>query len=102
MMEPKPNIARVFNLVLQEERQRSMKSISGVAFQISQHNPPDDNVVAAYNNGYNKAKNRPICSHCGLAGHTIQRCYELHSYPQGYKQHNNNFRAQGQTSKPHT
>ena len=36
MMDPKPNISKVFNLVSQAERQRSMKITSVVAFQISQ------------------------------------------------------------------
>uniref|UniRef100_A0A0D3A4D9 Retrotransposon Copia-like N-terminal domain-containing protein n=1 Tax=Brassica oleracea var. oleracea TaxID=109376 RepID=A0A0D3A4D9_BRAOL len=96
MMEPRPNIAKVFNLVSQEEMQRSMKSTSNVAFSVSQNTTPADNVVAAYNAGYPKNKSRPICSHCGIAGHTIQRCYKLHGYPQGYKQSQNyNARAQG-------
>lgn len=54
MMEPKPSISRVFNLVSQEERQRSMKSTSNVVFQASQDTPLTDSVVAAYTGGYNK------------------------------------------------
>lgn len=76
-----------------------MKSTSAVAFNISQTASPDDFIVAAYNNGYAKNKNRPICSHCGIAGHTIQRCYKLHGYPQGYKSQNN-YRGHAQSSKP--
>lgn len=46
-------------------------------------------MVAAYTAGYNKQKIRQLCSHCGFSGHTVHRCYKLHWYPQGYKQHNN-------------
>ncbi|KAL4379256.1 hypothetical protein GQ457_02G035690 [Hibiscus cannabinus] len=27
---------------------------------------------------------RPQCSHCGLLGHTKEKCYKLHGYPPGY------------------
>lgn len=84
MMEPRPNISKVFNLVSQEERQRSMKSASTVACQVSQTSS-EDNLVAAYRRGYNRDRPRPICSHCCMAGHTVNRCYKLHGYPQGYK-----------------
>ncbi|WZY73460.1 hypothetical protein YC2023_005700 [Brassica napus] len=45
MMEPKPSLIKVFNLVSQEERQRSMKNssvTSSVAFQASQLNTQPD------------------------------------------------------------
>ena len=72
-----------------------MKSASTVAFNVS-HNNTEDSLVAAYNGGYNKNRFRPICSHCGLAGHTINRCYKLHGYPQGYKPHEFNNKSQNQ------
>ena len=101
MMEPKPLLAKVFNIVSQEERQRSMKSTSGVAFQASQMTSSPDSVVAAYAGGYNKQRPRPICSHCGLAGHTVNRCYKLHGYPQGYKASNSSYKGQNHSqSKP--
>lgn len=101
MMEPRPNISKVFNLVCQEERQRSMKSTSAVAFNISQTNP-DESVVAAYTGGYNKNRPRPVCSHCGLVGHVVTKCYKLHGYPQGYKNSNSNSRQQIQAPVPVT
>lgn len=100
MMDPRPNISKVFNLISQEERQRSMKSTSVVAFQVSQ-TAPDDQVVAAYNFGYNKQKQRPICSHCGISGHTVNRCYKLHGYPQGYKSQYKNSKASTPTNSVH-
>ncbi|XP_062162137.1 uncharacterized protein LOC133869196 [Alnus glutinosa] len=30
-------------------------------------------------------KDRPLCIHCGLLGHTMEKCYKLHGYPPGYK-----------------
>ena len=85
MMEPKPTLTKVFNLCSQEERQRSMKSTSNMVFQASQDTIQTDSIVATYSGGYNKQKTRRIRSHCGLLGHTVNRCYNLHGYPPGYK-----------------
>uniref|UniRef100_A0A2N9GQ92 Reverse transcriptase Ty1/copia-type domain-containing protein n=1 Tax=Fagus sylvatica TaxID=28930 RepID=A0A2N9GQ92_FAGSY len=30
-------------------------------------------------------KERPTCTHCGLLGHTVDKCYKLHGFPPGYK-----------------
>uniref|UniRef100_A0A2N9J5R4 Retrotransposon Copia-like N-terminal domain-containing protein n=1 Tax=Fagus sylvatica TaxID=28930 RepID=A0A2N9J5R4_FAGSY len=34
--------------------------------------------------GFQK-RDKPTCSHCGLIGHTMEKCYKLHGYPLGYK-----------------
>ena len=32
------------------------------------------------------AKNeRPLCTHCNMLGHTVDKCYKLYGYPPGYK-----------------
>lgn len=100
MMEPRPTISKVFNLISQEERQRAMKggsSSSTVAFQTSQQVTPsnsNDQVVAAYAGGYNKNQNKMICSHCGKQGHTVNRCYKLHGFPPGYKTQGSTYKQQ--------
>lgn len=38
----------------------------------------DDN-----NKGFKK--DRPTCAHCGIAGHSKDKCYKLHGYPSNYK-----------------
>lgn len=30
-------------------------------------------------------KDRPTCAHCGLLGHTKDRCYQIVGYPPHYK-----------------
>uniref|UniRef100_A0A2N9GTP1 Reverse transcriptase Ty1/copia-type domain-containing protein n=1 Tax=Fagus sylvatica TaxID=28930 RepID=A0A2N9GTP1_FAGSY len=32
-----------------------------------------------------KKRDKPTCSHCGLVGHTMEKCYKLHGYPPRYK-----------------
>jgi hypothetical protein len=34
-------------------------------------------------------KDRPMCSHCGVAGHIVDKCYKLHGFPPGYKSRGN-------------
>ena len=33
----------------------------------------------------NFKKGRPQCTHCGVMGHVVDKCYKLHGYPPGYK-----------------
>ena len=32
-----------------------------------------------------KGKDRPVCTHCGKTGHTVDKCYKLHGFPPGFK-----------------
>ncbi|KAF9663006.1 hypothetical protein SADUNF_Sadunf18G0113400 [Salix dunnii] len=36
-------------------------------------------------NKFNVRKDRPVRSHCGISGHTMEKCYKLHGFPPGYK-----------------
>ena len=86
LMDPLPTINKVFSLVSQEERQRELNSgstacgidSSATALTITNFKP---------NNGgknYGR-KERPLCSHCGITRHTMEKCYRLHRYLPGYK-----------------
>jgi hypothetical protein len=86
LMEPLPSINKVFALVSQEERQRELNSRpilhaveSGpTAFAVTNYKPYGGN------KNFGK-KERPVCSHCGITGHTVEKCYKIHGYPPGYK-----------------
>uniref|UniRef100_A0A803PZI1 Retrotransposon Copia-like N-terminal domain-containing protein n=1 Tax=Cannabis sativa TaxID=3483 RepID=A0A803PZI1_CANSA len=92
VMDPLPEINRVFHLVTQEENQRRS------------HNPTTDpnlNVAFAFH-GYKASgnkdnhgsrqqppkKGRPFCTHCNFHGHTIEKCYKIHGYQPGYSKPN--------------
>jgi hypothetical protein len=85
LMDPMPTINKVFSLVSQEERQRELSSgstIRGIesgATALAVNFRPN-----AGNKNYGR-KERPMCSHCGIAGHTVEKCYRLHGFPPGYK-----------------
>lgn len=44
---------------------------------------------ASLNATYNSKQSRPICSHCGYNGHTVDKCYKIHGYPPGFKHKKN-------------
>ena len=85
-MEPFPSISKVFSLISQKESQRLVtasmapSSDSQLAFVVK---APAKNGA---NRGNSKArkKDRPTCSHCGILGHTRDRCFKLHGYPPHY------------------
>ena len=86
-------MSKVFSLIIQEERQRTlgvrpMASVDTMAF-----NSMSSSSVCAVS----KSK-RPICSHCNIAGHTVDKCYKLHGYPPGYKSKMNSTGGRGFSS----
>ena len=84
-MDPMPNIDRVFSLIRQEERQRSIGKLSVPYVQSTALlcNTDAARSISA-KQGFQK-RDKPTCSHCGLVGHTMEKCYKLHGYPPGYK-----------------
>ncbi|XP_024032616.1 uncharacterized protein LOC112095167, partial [Morus notabilis] len=78
MLDHLPFVSKMFNLVIQEERQRSISPSSlalanYLAFNVSSSPPilPTLAIVAATSFSPSKTKcDRPICSHCGVTGRT--------------------------------
>ena len=86
MMEPLPSISKVFSLVVQEERQRQINSGSSLlpgSIAIAESSSPAS--ISATNFTQKTKRDRPLCTHCGIQGHTVDKCYKLHGYPLGYK-----------------
>ena len=78
-MEPIPPLTK--------ERQRTINNgISPLSDSIVLS---ESNLTSANANTGNFAskgkRQRPQCTHCGLQGHSIDKCYKLHGYPPGYK-----------------
>ena len=84
-MDPLPLINKVFSLILQEEQQCRIGSHSSSGL-------PGNSVAYAVKHDATKfdveskpgKKDRPLCAHCGILGHTKDRCYWLHGFPHGY------------------
>lgn len=106
MLKPIPTIEEAFNIVTQDERQRVIKPVTridNVAFQSSapslmSQGQAEDAYVAAYNTS--RMNQRPVCTHCGKSGHTIQKCFKIHGFPPGYKSHYKSQSKQKQSQTP--
>lgn len=95
MLDPLPSVAKVFNLVVQEEQQCTIGYIStapgdSLAFNVPSSQPPflptPNAPVAAVSSSQSQPRREcPICSRCGLTGPYVDRCYKLHGFPPGYK-----------------
>lgn len=81
LMDPLPTISKVFSLVLQEESQREIHSLTlssaGPMALLAKHD------MSRFTKPYMK-KERPRCSHCGVPGHVIEKWYKLHGFPPGF------------------
>ena len=89
MLKPFPSMSKVYALILQEESHKGIGHGHGHSFAFI----PKPNLVAMYvntkGNSGSKAepkKERPLCTHCNMLGHTMDKCYKLHGYPPSYKQ----------------
>ncbi|KZV52009.1 hypothetical protein F511_43798 [Dorcoceras hygrometricum] len=92
MIEPLPVIAKVFALVIQEERQRSIHygaPKTGVDHSVILNNVNLLTTAATAplrtsQGGKGGRGDRVVCSHCHFRNHTVDKCYKLHGYPPGH------------------
>lgn len=69
MKKSLPTLSEVYNILDQEDSQRSAKTFSQTpvdasTFQLSAYGRP-----------------RLVCTHCKGVGHVVDRCYKIHGYP---------------------
>ncbi|XP_016503224.2 uncharacterized protein LOC107821304 [Nicotiana tabacum] len=103
MMNPLPNIAQAFSILIQKEKQREvrpnnklvMESTSlnangpGNAKFRTNYNQRGGNVGANSHNSnkssYPPPRGRMFCDYCKNPGHTRDNCYRIHEFPQDFK-----------------
>ncbi|XP_022880683.1 uncharacterized protein LOC111397952 [Olea europaea var. sylvestris] len=105
LIDPLPAINKVFSLVAQEEKQReitarithNLDSVAMVAKNFNRNQYTNEGI----NNytGPNNKKECRQCSHHGLLGHKIDKCYKVHGYPPRYKFKNKNPVVHGVTNQ---
>nr|XP_023915870.1 uncharacterized protein LOC112027432 [Quercus suber] len=88
-MDPIPSLSKVYSLMIQEETQRSIPNTSVVkvdstALAVKVSTDQANSAINLVNSG-GKSKDRPVCTHCGKTGHTMDKCYKLHGFPPGFK-----------------
>ncbi|OIT31449.1 hypothetical protein A4A49_55870, partial [Nicotiana attenuata] len=103
MMNPLPSIAHAFSILIQEEKQREVKCHNQVMIDSTTLNVNTTGVntfrtnysqnsarTGSFRGNYNLNRPRPFCEYCKRPGHTKDKCYKLHGYPQGMNRSNNN------------
>ncbi|KAF9684635.1 hypothetical protein SADUNF_Sadunf04G0139100 [Salix dunnii] len=104
LMDPIPQVSKVFSLVQQQEKQHQMllstsAPDSMVLFTRNVSTPfkPFSKTYCSYckiqghsiEDCFKLGNSKPpICSHCNLSGHLAEKCYKLVGYPPGHKLYN--------------
>ncbi|XP_073041655.1 uncharacterized protein [Primulina eburnea] len=100
MLDPLPIISKVFSLVIQEERQRSIHQNLSQITVVHSSSATTTKSSSSFNPKGGKfdkpsRNDKLICSHCHYTGHTVDKCYKLHGFPPGHP------RFQQQQSRGH-
>ena len=102
-MDPLPFINKVYSLLIQEERQRSVGHgnfvhIESTTLAVKSSNPNFSSNFprffcnsSVFGGKNSKGKDRPICTHYGKLGHVMEKCFKLHRFPLGFKLKGKNF-----------
>ncbi|XP_031095197.1 uncharacterized protein LOC115999489 [Ipomoea triloba] len=90
--DPLPEVYKVFTMAEKLERQIALANLDlgklevGQANAVAVHN--EHELVAAVNSysGRNSANQNKgaKCTHCGMSGHTVDKCFKKHGYPPGW------------------
>ncbi|XP_075645486.1 uncharacterized protein LOC142616544 [Castanea sativa] len=103
LMEPLPTINKVYSLLIQEERQRSVGlgnyvhiesttlAVKGSNVNSNPNFPGFFGNFGASGGKNSKGRDKPICTHYGKLGHVMEKCFKLHGFPPGFKPKGKNF-----------
>ena len=98
-MDPLLSLNKVYSLLIQEEKQRSIGignsngpfiEFTALATKVNSRRGSSSN--GGYKN-QKKGKEKPICSHYGVSGNNVDKCYKIHGYPPRYKSKSKNALA---------
>ncbi|XP_026459081.1 uncharacterized protein LOC113359704 [Papaver somniferum] len=87
--EPLSSVAKLYNLVRQEEEQHGLNSlvvhnVDSAALNVCRHDPRSNRSFPGNKNGASSSNNkrqRPFYDHCNKHGHTRLICWKLVGYP---------------------
>lgn len=97
MQQPLPTLSNAFKIFSQEERHQEFSHNTGagqktLAFLADNKyrgpggsNVNGPNFQKPNNAGKSNKKNTYYCTHCKMAGHSVERCFKIHGYPPNFK-----------------
>lgn len=92
LMEPLPNVRAAFSIIYREESNQKNGSLNSNTARTQTQNSAF--VAKTGDQKRFKGKNTNLqCKHCGLKGHTIERCYKLIGFPKDFKSKNDVFNS---------
>ncbi|XP_052724191.1 uncharacterized protein LOC128193979 [Vigna angularis] len=97
LMDPLPNVNRVFSLIMQQERQEKNSSpeVKVLANASDKNNQWKGQGRGSGSRAQGRGRGRnpnygKQCSFCNKMNHTVDECYSKHGYPPWYKKGDNN------------
>jgi len=83
MMSPLPSLGQTYSLLIQEERQRQVKNAGHFLSDSASFNAGAQKVVYQPSQKKNEGRKNSqyFCEYCKRQGHTMEKCYKLHGYP---------------------
>ena len=103
LMDKLPSINKVYSLLIQEERQRSVGHgnfvhIKSTTLVVKGSNPNFNSNFPSFSGNFgviggknSKRKDRPICTHYGKLGHVMKKFFNLHGFPPSFQPKGKDF-----------
>ena len=83
LMDHLPFVNKVYFLLIQEKMQMSVSL--GTRVESTALATKNQNFTTSNGGSNSKGKERPLFTHCGKLGHTIDKCYKLYGFSPSYK-----------------
>jgi hypothetical protein len=112
LMDPLPNICRVYSLLVQQERQAvipldesKLLAAANTSYQgrggSSNRGRGTRGGRSTTGSGSGRGRGNRICTHCGMTNHVVDNCFKKYGYPPHWQQNStvNNVATQGITEE---
>ncbi|GAU48797.1 hypothetical protein TSUD_81460 [Trifolium subterraneum] len=88
LMEPLPNIGKVYSLLVQQERQSLLFSDEPKILAATGYNVNGRGSSSSRGRGerggkppYGRGKGNKVCTFCGMTNHVVDECFKKHGFP---------------------
>ncbi|CAB77838.1 putative reverse transcriptase [Arabidopsis thaliana] len=85
MKKTLPSLSEVFNMIDQDEIQRSARISTTPGMTSSVFAVSNQSSQSVLNGDTYQKKERPVCTYCSRPGHVEDTCYKKHGYPTSFK-----------------
>jgi hypothetical protein len=93
LMDPLPNICKVYSLLVQQERQAVIPLDESKLLAATNINYQGRGTSSGRGKGTKpgrttggRGKGSRVCTHCGMTNHTVDNCFKKHGYPPHWQQ----------------